>query len=142
MTKLADTPVLVGRTDACTILGVSDTTFARLCREGRFENMCCGGGDPLYRSAELRAYRAKSRCRGASSKGVTNDFSSPRKTAPLRVTSKTEIAGCTGEPSEPGNHTWPRCEGCQKPFRPHRAGQRACSPRCRKRVSRRVGRAA
>ena len=48
MTQLADHPVLVDRAEACAILGVSDATFARLCREGRFEDM---GGRGLWRGA-------------------------------------------------------------------------------------------
>jgi len=72
MTTLADTPVLVGRAEACTILGVTEATFSRLCREGRFENMVCEGRDALYRRAELRAYRAQDKRLGASPGSITN----------------------------------------------------------------------
>lgn len=136
MPQYDDTPVLVDRAEACILLGVSDTTFARLCREGRFENMCCGGGDPVYRSAELRAYRAQDKRLGASQKGVTNAAGELKETAPLRVTSEREIGAGEGERPRTTNDTWPVCEGCQKPFRPHRAGQRVCSTACRQRARR------
>ena len=91
MTQYDETPVLVDRAEACTLLGVSDTTFARLCREGRFENMCCGGGDPVYRSAELRAYRAQDKRLGASPKSVTNAAGEPSKSAPEARTQPAQI---------------------------------------------------
>ena len=50
-----------------------------------------GGGDPLYRSAELRTYRAKSKCRGASSKSVTNAIPEPSKSAPEARTQPAQI---------------------------------------------------
>ena len=128
--------VLVGRAEAREILGVTDATFSRLCREGRFENMVCEGRHALYRSAELRAYRAQDKRRGGSLRGVTNAASEPSKSAPLRVTSGKEVGADAGEQPGTTNDTWPVCEGCQKPFRPHRAGMHLCSPRCRKRMSR------
>ena len=131
----AGDPVLVDRAEACAILGVTEATFDRLRREGRFEDVVSLGPLSLYRSAELRAYRAAARRRGKS-RNVTSAISQPSKSAHLRVTSEWEIAGCTGERSEPANHTWAICEGCQKPFRPHRAGQLACSPACRQRARR------
>lgn len=142
MTQLAEVPLLVGRAEARTILGVSDATFGRLCREGRFENMVCDGPRALYRSAELRAYRAQDKRLGAARGSVTNAAGEPSKSSPLRVTSETEIAASAGERPGTTNETWPRCEGCHKRFRPHRAGMRSCSAVCRKRVSRRDGRAA
>ena len=132
-----DYPVLVDRTDALAILGVSETTFARLCREGRFENRVCAGPPrELYMASELRAYRARDKRLGASQKGVTNAAEEPRKSAGLAVTSETEIGAGAGERPGTTNEAWAICEGCQKPFRPHRAGMRVCSPKCRKRVSR------
>ena len=136
MTTLADTPVLVGRAEACTILGVTEATFSRLCREGRFENMVCAGRHALYRSVELRAYRAQDKRRGASPGSITNAAERPSKSAPLGVTSGTEIGAGAGKALGTTNHTRTICEGCQKPFRPHRAGQRLCSTACRQRARR------
>jgi hypothetical protein len=47
--------VLINRAGALHILGVTKSTFARFCRERRFEDVEKRG---LYRSAELLAYRA------------------------------------------------------------------------------------
>ena len=129
-------PVLVDRAEAREILNITDTTFARLCREGRFENMVCEGRHALYRSAELRAYRAQDKRRGGSLRGVTNAARQPRKSAGLGVTSGTEIGAGAGKALGTTNHTGAICEGCQKPFRPHRAGQRVCSTACRQRARR------
>jgi len=68
----AGEPVLVDRVEAREILNVTDATFARLCREGRFENMVCAGRHALYRSVELRAYRAQDKRLGASPGSITN----------------------------------------------------------------------
>jgi hypothetical protein len=130
-------PVLVDRAEAREILNVTDATFARLCREGRFENMVCEGRHALYRSAELRAYRAQDKRLGGSLGSITNAAGEPSKSAPLRVTSGTEIGAGAGERPGTTNDTWPLCEGCQQPFRPNRAGMRVCSAACRKRRSRR-----
>jgi hypothetical protein len=142
----AGEPVLVDRAEAREILNVTDATFARLCREGRFENMVCegsrAGSHELYRSAALRAYRAQDKRLGGSLGSITNAAGEPSRSAPLRVTSGTEIGAGAGERPGTTNDTWPRCEGCHKPFRPHRAGMRVCSAACRKRRSRRIGRAA
>ena len=129
-------PVLVDRAEAREILSVTDATFARLCREGRFENMVCEGRHALYRSAELRAYLAQDKRRGGSPGSITNAAGEPSKSAPLRVTAGTEIGAGAGERPETTNDTWPRCAGCHKPFRPHRAGMGVCSAACRKRRSR------
>jgi hypothetical protein len=88
MTKLADHPVLVDRDEACAILGVSDATFARLCREGRFEDM---GGRGLWRRAELRRYRAADRRQGGFRQGVTNVLPEPSKSAPEARTQPAQI---------------------------------------------------
>ena len=135
-------PVLVDRAEAREILSVTDATFARLCREGRFENMVCEGRHALYRSAELRAYRARDKRLGGSLGSITNAAGEPSKSAPFRVTSGTEIGAGAGERPGTTNDTWPRCEGCHKSFRPHHAGMRVCSAACRKRRSRRIGKAA
>ena len=133
-------PVLVDRAEAREILNVTDATFARLCREGRFENMVCdgsrAGSHELYRSAALRAYRAQDKRLGGSRGSITNAAGEPSKSAPLRVTSGTEIGAGAGERPGTTNDTWTICDGCQKSFRPHRAGMRVCSPTCRKRMSR------
>jgi hypothetical protein len=136
MPQYDDTPVLVDRAEACILLGVSDTTFGRLCREGQFENMACEGRHALYRSAELRAYRAQDKRLGASPRAVTNACAASSKSADLGVTSVTEIGAGAGKRPRTTNDTWPVCEGCQKPFRPHRAGQRVCSTACRQRARR------
>jgi hypothetical protein len=47
-------PVLVDRAEAREILSVTDATFARLCREGRFENMVCEGRGPPRALPECR----------------------------------------------------------------------------------------
>ena len=132
----AGEPVLVDRVEAREILNVTDATFARLCREGRFENMVCAGRHALYRSVELRAYRAQDKRRGASPGSITNAAERPSKSAPLGVTSGTEIGAGAGKALGTTNHTRTICEGCQKPFRPHRAGQRLCSTACRQRARR------
>jgi hypothetical protein len=132
----AGEPVLVDRVEAREILNVTDATFARLCREGRFENMVCAGRHALYRSVELRAYRAQDKRRGASPGSITNAAERPSKSAPLGVTSGTEIGAGAGKALGTTNHTRAICEGCQKPYRPHRAGQRVCSTACRQRARR------
>lgn len=66
----AGEPVLVDREEALAILGVTEATFARFCREGRFENM--GGRGGLWRSTELRKVVARRR-RGGSRAAVTID---------------------------------------------------------------------
>jgi hypothetical protein len=133
----ADDPVLVDSVEACSILGVTASTFSRLCREGRFEDMCSGGGDPLYRSAELRTYRAKSKCRGASSKSVTNAIPEPSKSAPEARTQPAQIVPHARNDLGLGNDTLRRCEGCGRQFRPRRADARSCSTTCQKRAARR-----
>src|SRR6516162_5299761 len=80
----AGEPVLVDRVEAREILNVTDATFARLCREGRFENMVCAGRHALYRSVELRAYRAQDKRRGASPGSITNAAERPSKSALVR----------------------------------------------------------
>ena len=101
---IAGEPVLVDREAARAILGVRETTFARLCREGRFENMVCAGGSTgrreFYRSVELRAYRAQDARRGASPRSVTNAAGEPSITAGVRVTSETKIAADARERPE------------------------------------------
>jgi hypothetical protein len=135
--RQADYPVLVDRSDALAILGVSETTFARLCREGRFENRVCAGPPrELYMASELRRYRARDKRLGASPKGITNATGEPSKSEGLGVTSETEIDAGLGKALGTANDTWAICEGCKKPFRPRRAGMRACSPACRQRMSR------
>jgi hypothetical protein len=135
--RQADHPVLVDRSDALDILGVSETTFTRLCREGRFENRVCAGPPrELYMASELRRYRAQGKRLGASAKGVTNAAGEPSKSADLGVTSETEIDAGAGKRPGMTNDTWAICEGCQKPFRPRRAGMRVCSPACRQRMAR------
>ena len=135
----AGDPVLVDRAEACAVLGITDTSFARLCREGKFENMCMGGGSGyLYRSAELRAYRAGDRRRVGSVKNRTNDIPWPSKSAEVRASSGMEIGAHAGEALGTTNGTWPVCRSCRRQFRPHRAGQRACSPACRQRARRRA----
>jgi hypothetical protein len=129
----ADDPVLVDRVDACSILGVTNATFSRLCRERRFTNW---GGPGLFRSVELRRYRARDKRLGASPKGVTNAAGEPSKSAGFRGASETEIGAHAGERAGMTNDTRPVCEGCGKPFRPRRAGMRACSPACRQRMAR------
>ena len=131
--RQADYPVLVDRAEACAILGVSDTTFARLCREGRFADW---GGPGLFRSVELRRYRAQDKRLGASERTVTNSSRKPSKSATFRGSSETEVAAGTGERLGTTNDIRPVCEGCGKPFRPRRAGMRACSPACRQRMAR------
>ena len=139
---IAGEPVLVDREAARAILGVRETTFARLCREGRFENMVCAGGSTgrreFYRSAELRAYRAQDARRGASPRSVTNAAGEPSITAGVRVTSETKIAADARERPETVNHTSALCAGCRRPFSPRRAGTRSCSPKCRQRAHRRA----
>ena len=134
----AHDPVLVNREDALAMLGVCDATFARLLREGRFENMVCHGGPALYRSAELRAYRAQDARRGASPRSVTNAAGEPSITAGVRVTLETKIAADARERPETVNHTSALCAGCRRPFSPRRAGTRSCSPKCRQRAHRRA----
>jgi hypothetical protein len=135
--RQADHPVLVDRSDALAILGVSETTFDRLCREGRFENRVCAGPPrELYMASQLRRYRAQDRRLGASQKGVTNVAEEASKSEGLAVTSETEIVAGSGKALGTTNDTWAICEGCKKPFRPRRAGMRACSPACRQRMSR------
>jgi hypothetical protein len=51
-----DYPVLVSRAEALSILGVTDATFARLRREGRFEQMVMYGPGELYRTVQLQAH--------------------------------------------------------------------------------------
>ena len=138
MTKLADHPVLVDRAEACAILGVSDATFARLCRERRFTNW---GGPGLFRSVELRRYRAQDKRLGASPKGVTNAAGEPSKSAHLSVTPPAQIVAGARNDLGLGNDTLRRCEGCGRQFRPRRSDARSCSPACQKRAARgRAGR--
>jgi hypothetical protein len=132
----ADDPVLVDRVDACSILGVTNATFSRLCREGRFEDMVCEGRRALYLSSDLRRYRASDRRRGGSGDSVTDAAREASKSAGFRGSSETEIVAHAGERLGTTNDTRPVCEGCGKPFRPRRAGMRACSPACRQRMAR------
>ena len=92
-------PVLVGQDEASEILGVTAATFARLCREAKFQNMCWGG-QALYRSAELRSYRAQDKRRVGSPRSVTNAISGPREAATLNGTAEHGIAPQTR--SDPG----------------------------------------
>jgi hypothetical protein len=89
-------PVLVDRAEAREILSVTDATFARLCREGRFENMVCEGRHALYRSAELRAYRAQDGRRGAGRGSITNAGDKPKETAAKSVTQSSQMAADAG----------------------------------------------
>ena len=137
MTKLADHPVLVIRDEACAILGVSDATFARLCRERRFTNW---GGPGLFRSVELR-YRAQDKRLGASPKGVTNAITEPSKSAPEARTQPAQIVAHERNGLGLGKDTYRTCEGCRRQFRPRRSDARTCSPACQKRAARgRAGR--
>jgi hypothetical protein len=128
-------PVLVDRAEAREILSVTDATFARLCREGRFENMVCEGRHALYRSAELRAYRAQDKRRGGSLGSITNTKIEPKETAAETVTQSPQMAADAGESSAratmpPG----PTCPGCGRPFHPRRHNARTCSLACKQRV--------
>jgi hypothetical protein len=144
MSQLADYPVLVDRTDALAILGVSETTFARLCREGRFENRVCAGPPrELYMASELRHYRARDKRLGASSpKGVTNALPGPSKSAMEARTQPAQIVPHARNDLGLGNDTLRRCEGCGREFRPRRSDARTCSPACQKRAARRRSAAA
>jgi hypothetical protein len=137
--QLAGDPVLVDRAEALAILGVTASTFSRLCRERRFEDM---GGRGLWRSAELRRYRAADRRRGGFRQGVTNAFEEAKETAPESVTPSAQIARSERNHLGLGDDTLHCCEGCGHEFRPRRADARTCSPRCRQRVSRRARRRA
>ena len=134
MSQLADYPILVDRTDALEILGVTASTFDRLCREGRFADW---GGPGLFRSAELRAYRAADRRRIASVETGTNAKLEPSKTADLSVTPPAQIVAGAQNGTGQGNGTLRHCEGCRREFQSRRADARSCSPTCRKRASRR-----
>jgi hypothetical protein len=141
--RQADYPVLVDRSDALAILGVSETTFARLCREGRFENRVCAGPPrELYMASELRRYRARDRRLGASAKGVTNTAGERSKSAHLSVTPPAQIGAGERNDLGLGNDTLRRCEGCGREFRPRRSDARTCSAACRKRAFRRRSAAA
>jgi hypothetical protein len=138
---LTGDPVLVDRVEACKILDVTDATFARLRREGRFENMAWGG-HALYRSAELRRYRTQAkRLGGISRESVTNAIYKPKETAALNRTSPARIGA--GERNDLGlaKDTRRTCEGCGGDFRPRRADARVCSATCRRRRSRAARRA-
>jgi hypothetical protein len=132
----ADDPVLVDSLEACSILGVKASTFSRLCREGRFDDMVCEGRRALYLSSDLRRYRASDRRRGGSGDSVTDAIQEASKSAGFRGSSETEIDAHVGERLGTTNDTRPVCEGCGKPFRPRRAGMRACSTACRQRIVR------
>jgi hypothetical protein len=129
----AGDPVLVGRADACEILGVTEATFTRLCHEAKFQNMSWGG-EALYRSAELRSYRAQDRRRVGSPGSVTNAISSPSKSATLNGTAEHGIAPQTREDPGLGSDTRRSCACCGKPFSVRRTDARTCSSACKKRV--------
>jgi hypothetical protein len=78
-----ETPVPVDRSEACAMLGVTGSTFDRLCREGRFDNMTLCGGRALYCAAQLQAYRAAHRW-GRFATSVTMTFKKSRKSRGLR----------------------------------------------------------
>ena len=137
--QFADDPVLVDRAEACAILGVTNATFARLCREGRFADR---GGPGLFRSVELRAYRAQDKRLGASVKSVTNAAEEPSKSAPEARTQPAQVVPHARNDLGLGNDTLRRCEGCGREFRPRLADARTCSAACRKRASRRRSAAA
>jgi hypothetical protein len=127
------TAVLVGPVEASEILGVTAATFARLCREAKFHNMCWGG-EALYRSAELRSYRAQDGRRVGQPGSVTNAISGPREAATLNGTAEHGIAPQTRSDPGLGNDTRRLCACCGKPFSVRRADARTCSPACKKRV--------
>jgi hypothetical protein len=135
-------PVLVDRAEAREILGVTEATFARLCREGRFENMVCEGRHALYRSAELRAYLAQDRRLRGSLGSITNAISEPREAATLNGTAEPRIAPQTRNDLGLGNDTRRICPSCGKPFLVRRSDARTCSSACKKRVWRMGRRAA
>jgi hypothetical protein len=136
--RQADHPVLVDRSDALAILGVSETTFARLCREGRFENRVCAGPPrELYMASELRRYRAQDKRLGASPKGITNAITEPKEPAPEARTQPAQLVAGAQNGLGLGNDTLRRCEGCGREFRPRRSDARTCSPTCQKRAARR-----
>ena len=126
-------PVLVGQDEASEILGVTAATFARLCREAKFQNMCWGG-EALYRSAELRSYRAQDKRLVGSPGSVTNAISGPSKAATVNGTPEHGIALQTRNDPGLGNDTRRLCACCGKPFSVRRADARTCSPACKKRV--------
>lgn len=127
-------PVLVDPTEAHKILGVAESTFARLCREGRFEDW--GGRFGLYRSAELRRYREAARLRSISKKPVTNGSPEPSNSATFRVPSETKIDANTGS-GLPATAIAPTiCVGCGGEFRARRVGMKVCGSACRKRAAR------
>jgi hypothetical protein len=126
-------PVLVSQDEASEILGVTAATFARLCREAKFHNMCWGG-EALYRSAELRAYRVQDRRRVGQPGSVTNAISGPREAATLNGTADPTIAPQTRNDPGLGNDTRRICPSCGKPFSVRRADARTCSSVCKKRV--------
>jgi hypothetical protein len=133
MTAPAPFPVLVGPTEACEILGVTAATFTRLCREGRFHNMCWGG-EGLYRSAELRAYRARDGRRVGQPGSDTNAILGAREAATLNGTAGHGIAPQTRNDRGLGNDTRRLCACCGKPFSVRRADARTCSSVWKKRV--------
>jgi hypothetical protein len=137
----AGEPVLVSQDEASEILGVTAATFARLCREGRFQNMCWGG-EALYRSAELRAYQVRDKRRGGLQGTVTNAISEPSKSATLNGTAEPRIAPQTRNDPGLGNDTRRICPSCGKPFLVRRVDARTCSSACKKRVWRMGRRAA
>jgi hypothetical protein len=141
MTAPAPLPVLVSPADACEILGVTEATFARLCREAKFHNMSWGG-DALYRSAELRAYRAQDKRRVGSPGSITNAISGAREAATLNGTADPTIAPQTRNDPGLGNDTRRICPSCGKPFSVRRTDARTCSSVCKKRVWRMGRRAA
>jgi hypothetical protein len=126
-------PVLVSQDEASEILGVTAATFARLCREAKFHNMSWGG-EALYRSAELRAYRAQDKRLVGSPGSVTNAISGPREAATLNGTADPTIAPQTRNDPGLGNDTRRICPSCGKPFSVRRADARTCSSVCKKRV--------
>lgn len=88
-----DHPVLVDKAEACKILGVTESTFDRLRRNSQFRSW---GGLGLYRSAELRQYRAADRRHREKSEPGTITNLEPKETAPFRVPSKAQIDACLG----------------------------------------------
>jgi hypothetical protein len=54
----SELPILVDRSEARAVLGVTESTFARLVREGRFRDATLAG-PPLYHTRELLAHRAR-----------------------------------------------------------------------------------
>jgi hypothetical protein len=129
-------PVLVDRAEARAILGATESTFARLVREGRFRDATLVGPS-LFHTRELLAYRRSTGRGSASAKPVTPAPKWPLKTkgkaAPAEIENSTGAGEVAGRGTDPYHTT---CAGCGRIFRKQRADQRSCSSRCRGRLAR------